>query len=195
MKNSKVQLEVPENQLILAQNYQIQYEELVAIIERKVLDLILLVNPNDLSPKFPQDEPLLETCYKFTREIEKRIGGTKMQNYEASACKNFNTNFDSMEKILVQTNSDSTTKSENNFIFDINRVFKINEFFTNGKDCLLILANLQDFQSVLEHLIDQGEKNLVYEYNSEMDGLELILNENDKFMDRLEEKLKLMVED
>jgi hypothetical protein len=80
------------------------------------------VNPGDVTARFKSDETLLENAYKFVRDIERRMSGVKPQNYENQSCKNFNTQFDAAEKIIVQTNPEQTNKNEINFIFDMNRV-------------------------------------------------------------------------
>lgn len=60
---------------------------------------------------------------------------------------------------------------------------------TNGLACLPLVIGLEDFGSVLEHVIESAKVNLVYEYELEMNRLEDILNTNDTFLDELEENL------
>ena len=120
--NSKLVLEIPEPQLRALNVLDTKYLELVDIIQRKLKHLFLLINPNDLSPRFNMDETLFENCFKFTKEFERKMGFAKPQNYETQNCKTFNQQFDAMEKIIVQTNSENANRLENNFIFDINRV-------------------------------------------------------------------------
>lgn len=122
-QNSKLVLEIPEQQLKALTILDAKYDELVDILQRKLKHLFVLINPNDLSPRFNMDETLLENAYKFTKEFERKVGSSKPQNYETQNCKTFNQQFDAIEKIIVQTNSENANRLENNFIFDINRVF------------------------------------------------------------------------
>ena len=121
-QNSKLVLEIPEQQLKALAVLDAKYAELVDILQRKLKHLFVLINPNDLSPRFNMDKTLLENSYKFTKEFERKVGPSKPQNYETQNCKTFNQQFDAMEKIIVQTNSENANRLENNFIFDINRV-------------------------------------------------------------------------
>lgn len=120
-KDAKLRLEIPEEQLLTLQRLHAKFEELEGLIDRRLKQLAVLVNPGDLSARFRSEETLLENAYKFVREVERRLSNVKPQNYENQACKNFNSQFDAAEKIIVQTNPEQTNKNEINFIFDMNK--------------------------------------------------------------------------
>lgn len=55
------------------------------------------------------------------------------------------------------------------------------------------IQNLENFQSVLDSVINQAKENLVYEYDIEMNRLESILDDNDRMLTDLENSMADLV--
>jgi hypothetical protein len=72
-------------------------------------------------------------------------------------------------------------------------VQKVSEFVNSAIGAREAIQNLENFQSVLENIIDRAKENLVYEYDNEMNRLETILDDNDRMLDELENSMAQMV--
>lgn len=187
-----VRIEIPERQLLLLQQMHTKFEEIASLIDRRLKELNILINPTDITPRFRAEETLLENAYKFVRDVERKSVGLKPQNYETQNCKNFNQLFDGIEKVIVQTNPEQTNKGEISFMYDLNKIYKIGEFVNSGISAQEAIQNLENFASVIELVINGAKENLVFEYENEMNKLEDILNQNDKFLEELEESMAEM---
>lgn len=185
-ENATVKIEIPEQQLLLLQKMHTKFDEITSLIDRRLKQLNVLINPTDITPRFRAEETLLENAYKFVRDVERKSIGLKPQNYETQNCKNFNQLFDGIEKIIVQTNPEQTNKGEISFMYDLNKIYKIGDFVNSGISAQEAIQNLENFASVVELVINGAKENLVFEYENEMNRLEDILNQNDKFLDELE---------
>lgn len=185
-ENATVKIEIPEQQLLLLQKMHTKFDEITSLIDRRLKQLNVLINPTDITPRFRAEETLLENAYKFVRDVERKSIGLKPQNYETQNCKNFNQLFDGIEKIIVQTNPEQTNKGEISFMYDLNKIYKIGDFVNSGISAQEAIQNLENFASVVELVINGAKENLVFEYENEMNRLEDILNQNDKLLDELE---------